>query len=123
MSSNPINLLVRFLLEISTLVAMGMWGWQKGDGFMQFMYGIGVPLIAATLWGGFRFPNDPGKAPIAVPGYIRLFYEIIFFGFAIWALFNIGYTTIGWIFLIITVIHYVISYDRIFWLLNPKRIY
>lgn len=121
MSANPINLLVRFLLEISALIALGAWGLQEGDGFMRFALGIGVPLVAATFWGTFRVPNDPGKAPIAVPGYIRLIYEIIFFGFAIWALFNIGYTTVGWIFLIITFIHYVVSYDRILWLLNQKK--
>ena len=122
MSSNPINLLVRFLMEISALISIGMWGWQQGNGISRFLIAIGIPLVAAAIWGTFRVPNDPGKAPIAVPGFIRLIYEFLFFGFAIWALFNINYITLGWIFLIILVIHYVISYDRLLWLLKQKRL-
>lgn len=107
-------------MEVAALIAMGMWGWQQGNGLFRFVLAIGIPLVAAVIWGTFRVPNDPGKAPIAVPGFIRLVYEFLFFGFAIWALFNKNYITLGWIFLIIMVIHYIISYDRISWLLKNK---
>jgi len=118
MSSNPINLTLRFLLELSALFAMGVWGWQKGEGFMRFVLAIGIPLIAAAIWGIFRVPNDPGAAPVAIPGVMRLMYEVVFFGFASWALMDVNYVTLGWGMAIIVIIHYIISYDRIFWMIK-----
>ncbi|MBW6473506.1 MAG: YrdB family protein [Anaerolineaceae bacterium] len=65
--------------------------------------------------------NHPGKAPIAIPGILRLAYEFIFFGFATWALFETNDLTMGWIFLTIILIHYLISYDRILLLLKYTK--
>lgn len=118
MSKNPLNLMVRLLLEISSLIVMGIWGWHQATGIMRFVFAISIPVTAATLWGTFRVPNDPGKAPVPIPGLIRLLYEVIYFGFAIWALFDIQSTNIGWIMLGIVLIHYLISYDRILWMLR-----
>jgi hypothetical protein len=42
MSTNPINLAVRFLLELSALFAMGLWGWQQGEGLIRYLY---MPLV------------------------------------------------------------------------------
>jgi len=79
---------------------------------------IGLPFIAAFVWGTFRVPGDGGAPRVQVPGIVRLLIEFIFFGFAIWGLFDTGAVTIGWIFGGITLIHYIISYDRISWLLK-----
>jgi hypothetical protein len=111
--SNPLNLGLRFALELAGLAAMGYWGWTRPGGFLRFGLAAGVPLIAATLWGVFRVPNDPGKAPVPVPGVVRLALEIAFFGFATWGLFNAGAVTLAWIFGLVTLFHYLISYDRI----------
>ena len=118
MSNQPLNLLVRFVLEISALISMGIWGWSNGNGIFRFLFALGIPVIAAALWGTFRVPNDPGKAPITIPGILRLACEFIFFGFATWALFETNYLTMGWIFLIVILIHYLISYDRIILMLK-----
>lgn len=118
MSNHPLNLLIRFLIEIFALISMGIWGWINGNGIFRFLFALGIPLMAAALWGTFRVPNDPGKAPIAIPGMLRLTYEFIFFGFATWALFETDFLTIGWIFLTILLIHYLISYDRIIMMLK-----
>ncbi|MDO9084745.1 MAG: YrdB family protein [Anaerolineaceae bacterium] len=120
MGSNPINLTIRFLLELSALFAMGVWGWQNGEGSMRFVFAIGIPLIAAAIWGIFRVPNDPGAAPVAIPGKLRLAYEIVFFGFATWALMDANYLTLGWAMAILLVIHYIISYDRILWMIKQN---
>jgi hypothetical protein len=32
MGSHPLNLAVRFALELSALAALGVWGWRQGDG-------------------------------------------------------------------------------------------
>ncbi len=121
MGSHPINLAVRFLLEISALAALGAWGWRQGEGLIGIVLALGIPIIAAILWGIFAVPNDPsrsGKAPIATPGILRLVLELIFFIFSAWAYHDIGFTELGWILAILAAVHYVVSYDRVLWLIK-----
>lgn len=121
MGSNPINLAVRFILEMAGLVALGRWGWTQSDGPLRFVLALGIPLLAAILWGTFAVPSDPsrsGKAPVPVSGVIRLLLELAFFATATSALFAVGATPFGWLFGSAVVIHYAISYDRIRWLLR-----
>jgi len=106
------------LLEIAALLSLGVWGWQKGEGWVRFVLAVGIPIIAATLWATFRVPNDPGTAPIAIPGILRLVFELVLFAFAIWALFDSKFTTLAWIFGITTFLHYVSSYDRVLWMIK-----
>ncbi len=90
MGSNPLNLAFRFLLEIAALAAMTYWGWTQHDGIWRIVFAVGVPLLAAVLWGTFAVPDDPsrsGKAPVPVPGIVRLLLELAIFTFAIWALY------------------------------------
>ena len=93
MASNPLNLAFRFILELTALVAIGYWGWMTGEGWTRWILMLGVPLIAAVLWGVFRVDNDPGKAPVRVPGFLRLALELAYFAFAVWALSDAGATT------------------------------
>jgi hypothetical protein len=121
MGSNPGNLAVRFLLEIAGLAALGWWGWNRGDGILQFVLALGVPILAAVLWGTFAVPSDPsrsGKAPVPVPGVVRLLLELAFFAAATWALYATDLTTLAWIYGAVVVIHYAVSYDRILWLVR-----
>jgi hypothetical protein len=121
MGSHPINLAVRFLLEIAALVTFGIWGYRQTDGWFRFVLALGIPVILAAAWGIFAVPNDPsrsGAAPIATPGVVRLLLELAFFAFAAWCLKEIEFTRTSIIFGIIVIIHYIISYDRIEWLLK-----
>lgn len=118
MNAHPLNLAVRFLLEIAILMALGAWGWHRGDGWMRWLLAISLPLIAAAIWGIFRVPHDPGAAPVAIPGALRLLIELALFGFAIWSLFNMGYNKLGWGMAVVSVVHYVVSYDRVLWMLG-----
>jgi hypothetical protein len=118
LGSNPLNLAFRFFLELAALAAMGYWGWRAGEGWLRWIFMLGVPLIAAGLWGVFRVDDDPGRAPVRVPGLLRLVLELAFFSFAIWALYDAGGTTVSWLLGIAVVVHYVISYDRIRWLVT-----
>ena len=120
MGSHPINLTIRFLLEVSALLAMGVWGWRQSEGWLRFLLALGIPIIAAVVWGVFAVPNDPsrsGAAPIAVPGILRLVIELAIFVFAAWALYDLGYTGLSWTLGIIVAVHYLTSYDRIRWLI------
>jgi len=121
MGSNPINLTVRFILEIASLVVLGVWGWNSSEGALRYLLAVGIPIAAAVLWGTFAVPDDPsrsGKAPIPVPGFLRLLLELGFFAAATWSLFDLDKSQLGWILGIAVLIHYVISYDRIQWLLK-----
>lgn len=121
MGSHPINLAIRFVLELSALVAMGLWAWHQGEGILRYLFALIVPVIAATLWGSFAVLNDPsrsGKAPVPVRGSIRLALEVVFFAFATWSFFAAGETRLGWIFGIVALIHYAVSYDRLLWLIR-----
>ncbi len=121
MGNHPVNLFIRFILEISALLIMGVWGWIQGDGLFRYILAIGMPLIAATIRGVFAVPDDPsrsGKAPIPIPGILRLIIELSFFGFAVWACYDLGLSMLWWIFGLIVVIHYLISYDKIRWLIK-----
>lgn len=121
MGSNPINLAARFILEMAGLVALGWWGWNQAEGILGFVLALGVPILAVVLWGTFAVPDDPsrsGKAPVPVPGIVRLLLELAFFGSATWSLFAMGLTTLGWIYGIAVFIHYVLSYDRVAWLVR-----
>jgi hypothetical protein len=121
MNSHPINLAVRFLLELIALTTVGYWGWHQSDGPFRYVLALGLPLIAAVAWGSFNVANDPsrsGQAPVPVPGIVRLGLELALFGFAIWALFDLGLTTLGWVMGIVVLVHYGVSYDRLRWLIK-----
>ncbi|MHB1293781.1 MAG: YrdB family protein [Anaerolineae bacterium] len=112
MSMNPVNLLLRFLLEMAALVAMGYWGWSTQQGIARWLLGLGLPLVAAIVWGTFRVPNDPGKAPVAVPGIVRLLLEATYFGTAVALLAAAGVRWQAVVLGTLIVLHYVASYDR-----------
>ena len=121
MGSHPINLAVRFILELSALLTMGIWGWHQSESWPRLVLALGIPLLVAGIWGTFAVPEDPsrsGKAPVPVPGILRLVIELAVFGFAVWALYNLGNTTLSWIMLIVVLLHYSVSYDRIIWLIK-----
>ncbi len=121
MGSHPLNLAVRFVLELSALSALGYWGWTQQEGSARWLWAIGLPLIAAVLWGTFAVPNDPsrsGQAPIPTPGSLRLLLELAIFAVGAVALIASQRASAGMALAIVTVLHYAISYDRILWLLR-----
>ncbi len=121
MGSHPINLAIRFLLEITALLVIGIWGWKLSDSWIRFFLAIVFPTIIAAIWGTFAVPNDPsrsGAAPIVVHGIVRLAIELGIFALTTWTLYDLGTTILSWIFGVIVVIHYIISYDRILWLIK-----
>jgi hypothetical protein len=113
MADHPLNLALRFFLELAALFAMGYWGWTQHSGLARFIWAVGLPLFTAALWGIFRVPGDPGNAPVAVPGPVRLLLEAAFFGTAVWALAASGRSGWALAFGLVVTIHYILSYDRV----------
>ena len=120
MNTNPVNLAVRFLLEIVMLIVFACWGWHNTKDWLRYIAAAGLPVIAATLWGIFRIPNDPKPAPVVTPGIIRLLLEWALFGLASWALYDLGYTKSGIAIAVIVILHYLFSYDRTWAMLRNK---
>lgn len=121
MEMNPINLAVRFILEVIALVSLGIWGWKFSDQWFHYLLAMGIPVALAIVWGTFNVPDDPsrsGGAPVVVPGLVRLVIEIGIFSVTVWALYDIGYTKFSFILMVAVLIHYVVSYERIMWLLD-----
>lgn len=144
MSVHPVNLALRFALELAALGAIGYWGWTGHGGIWRWALGLGLPVIAAVLWASFRVPGDqermaqsfqdtgivseqaahnsrePRRALVAVPGVVRLLLEAVFFGGAVLLLVLAGQSRSALILGALVVLHYLASYDRIRWLLGQR---
>ena len=121
MGSHPINLFVRFILELIALWAFGYWMYKTQTGWSRNILMILLPVIIAVCWGVFAVPNDPsrsGNTVIVTSGIIRFIFEIVVFGGAFYALYKSGLNKPSFYFITIVTIHYVLSYDRILWLLK-----
>lgn len=121
MGKHPLNLALRFLLELAGLAIFAIWAWSVSSSWWRLPVVIFLPLLFASLWGIFAVKGDPsrsGKTVIPTKGTVRLFLEFLFFGLAILALFHLQFKTPGIVFAILVFVHYALSYDRIAWLLK-----
>lgn len=121
MGSHPVNLFFRFILELIFLVIFSMWGYHQIEGWPSVVLAVFMPLAVMLVWGIFNVPDDPsrsGKAPVPVPGILRLFIELSIFGLAIWFLYDLGYQRLFIIYGVLVIIHYLFSIDRMSWLLS-----
>jgi hypothetical protein len=119
--THPANLVLRFILEVAVLFSSAFWGWTQHEGIYRFLFAIGLPVVLTSVWGIFAVPGDPsrsGKTVVSTPGWIRLIIELGFFGFGAYFIYDAGYHKTVWIFLILVVFHYIISFDRVNWLLK-----
>ncbi len=123
MAYHPLNLGLRFVLEMVALVIFGMWGWSAG-GWRGWVLAALAVIVAAAVWGAFRTPGgqyaDEKASLVAVPGPVRLGIEIIFFGLAVIGLIMLGHPVMAAIFGLIVIIHYTFSWDRNAWLIRTR---
>ncbi|WP_245517184.1 MULTISPECIES: DUF2568 domain-containing protein [unclassified Mesorhizobium] len=115
------NLTLRFFLELAALLGLGIAGWGLSGEVWRWVAAPAVPLVAATLWGPFAVPNDPsrsGRAPVPIPGAVRLVLElVILFGGAV-GFHAAGYKTTAIVVALLIVVSYAFSLDRLGWLLK-----
>ncbi len=118
------NLVFRFVLELCSYIAIGFWGWHQADGLLAGTLALVIPLGLALIWGTFAVPNDPSRATqpaVSIPGWLRLIIEVLFFGFAMFSLFAVGiHPVVFWAFLGCLVLHHILSYRRLAWLVKQK---
>jgi len=122
-SKHPLNLALRFLLEVIAMVGYGIWGFHQSDTGIRILLAISLPLGFAVFWGVFAVKGDPsrsGKTVIQTPGIVRLLLELGLFGAAAWMMLDLDHPLMALIFGVTVVVHYFLSFDRIAWLLKQK---
>ena len=88
----PINLAIRFFLELCALASLCYWGFQFWESvYVKFIFCIGSPLLFAIIWGIFIAP----KASLKLPEPYRFILEIILFGVTSVALYVVEQTTLA----------------------------
>jgi Protein of unknown function (DUF2568) len=71
----PINLALRFALELAALAAFGAWGLHAAGGPARFALAAAAVLAAAGVWGRWMAPTSRHR--LADPA--RLLAEVAFF--------------------------------------------
>ncbi|HNO94537.1 MAG TPA: YrdB family protein [Anaerolineales bacterium] len=100
-----LNLALRFLLELCMLAAVGFWGFKTHQTWLlKILFGIGLPLLIAIVWGTFLAPR--ATRPLTGASFLTL--ELILFSSGAIALFASGKPTLGWIYTIALVVNKVL---------------
>lgn len=123
LGSHPINLAVRFILEVAMLVALSIWGYRIAAEGQHIWWAVIFPILAMGLWVTFATRDDPsrsGKTVVQTPGTLRLALEWTLFCCAIWACYDLERPQLATIFLAVTALHYLLSLDRLVWLLRQR---
>lgn len=121
MAQNPINLLVRFLLEIAGLVGLFRLGLWLAD--EAILLAAALAAIGAGAWATFNVPGDrsrSGSAPVPVPGAVRLAVELAVLGGGALGWWLAGPPWFAVIYTGVLAVHYALSWDRVAWLLSPE---
>ena len=91
---NPINLALRFFLEVIALGAIGWWGWGADGLLVESSVWRLWSFCSPQLFGALSpFPTTPsrgGSGLVQVPGIARLALELLVFGGAAYALRSLG---------------------------------
>ena len=100
-----LNLAVRFLLELCLLAAVGYWGFKtQSSGLLKILFGIGLPVLIAVLWGMFIAPK--AIRPLSGASYLLVELTLLALGSA--ALFASGKPVLGWIYTITLIVNKVL---------------
>jgi hypothetical protein len=101
------NLVLRFLLELAALAALGYWGAQStSSGIARVALAIPLPLAAAVFWGLFVAP----KARFGGRRGVRLLLGLVVFGLASAALVSSGQPMLGWTFGAVALVNTALTY-------------
>jgi len=121
MSKHPLNLALRFLLELVSLCIIATWAWIFHQGIYQWVAVIVYPATAAAAWAIFKVEGEDGKVLVAVSGITRLLIEILLFSTAARMLYQLHSGRLYSFYLLFLMVHYAVSYDRVFRLLRKTQ--
>jgi hypothetical protein len=102
-----LNLALRFLLELCMLAAVGFWGFRTHQTWLlKILFGIGLPLLIAFLWGMFLAPR--ATRPLHGASFLTL--ELILFASGSLSLFAAGRPTLGWVYTIAVIVNKILLF-------------
>lgn len=120
-SYHPLNLALRFGLEITALYVFATRTFAWYDAPLNWIAAVSAVVFASTVWAVFKVPGDRssnGKAVVPINGVVRFLLEFTFFFVAVFLLvLDKSYWFTG-IFGFLIFFHYLISLDRFVWLLK-----
>ena len=99
---------------------MGVGGYNLSSGGTRWLLAIGIPTGGAVVWGVFNVPGDrsrSGQAPVVVPGALRIAIELAFFAVGVILLWRVAPVPAAFLGIGL-LIHYLLSLDRIRWLVG-----
>ena len=120
-AEHPVNLAVRFMLEVAAAVGIFRLGLQFADGVVAGLLAVGMVAVGVAAWGLCNVPGDAsrsGSAPVPVRGPVRLAIEVTVFAIGAAGWFAAGPRWFAWAYLVITLVHHLASVDRMAWLIR-----
>lgn len=115
------NLALRFLLELAALAGFAVWTWSVTTDSIRIVAAVIVVILLGAVWATFAVPGDPsrsGNAPVPVPGTLRLVLELAILYGGAFAFHLAGASLTGIAIAILITLHYVLSLERVSWLLQ-----
>ncbi|WP_187168702.1 DUF2568 domain-containing protein, partial [Enterococcus faecium] len=98
-----------------------VYAWISFNGYFKYVLTLVLPIAVMIVWSVFAVPHDPsrsGQTVIAVNGVTRLVIELLIFAMAVAAFYFSYLKPVSIVFLCLIILHYIISAERIKWLLN-----
>lgn len=121
MGAHPLNLALRFLIEVGGLLFVGSWAWNRAAPDLRVLAAAVAITGGFLLWALFGVPADPtrvGRELVTVAGPTRLIVEVIFFTAALAAAHRVAGRRLAAAFATAVAVHYAASFDRIRWILG-----
>jgi hypothetical protein len=101
------NLALAFLLELAGLAAYCYAGFAVPAGLpLKLVLGLGLPILAAVLWGVFASP----KAAVPLPDAAKLAFQLAWFGAAAVLLAAAGRVTLAVVFAVLVVVNRILQH-------------
>jgi hypothetical protein len=100
------NMAVVFFMELGMLAAMSYWGFYSHTKAAAWLWGIGLPLAVAVLWGIWAAPKSDRRLKMPY----RAGFATILFGLASFLLYQAGQTKYAVAYFIVSVTSMLIGY-------------
>lgn len=59
----PMNLGLKFLLELAAIASLAVWGWQVGSPAVGVVMAVVAPVAGMVVWGLFAAPKATRRLP------------------------------------------------------------
>ncbi len=98
------NLILAFLMELAGLAIYSWWGWEAGSSTaLRLVLAVGLPVVAAVLWGLFAAPTSKHGGPIFTAAF-----KLTCFALAALAVWGLGHPVLAGVFVVVVTVNILI---------------